>query len=705
MSLKVRLNVRAKILILFLCLSIISLLVAGFVALFNITSVGNLAEKSSLSLGREAVNDSSAALMQSAEQSLLHTASDQAAVTDIVFSETEAELDILATHAAELQRDPQGIFIAPWYVEEGAALSSRSVSPAIFISGTTVTRESEESAALAGMIHLLKTVQENDPDLASIYIASESGVMWRYPANSNTPEEYDPRKRDWYTGAVAAGGRPVWSEPYVDAAGNGLVVTCSQAVTGRYGTWVIGTDVPIDSINDNILGITLNGSGYPVLLDSRGTVISRPGLAANGTRWDEKFAGDDVFSGRNPALVGVAANMTAGKQGLERVQFGDDLYYVAYAPVPSPNWSFGVSMPVKEILAPVAKTSAAIVLETNRTSIRIAEQTERVVGVFAVLFCLLLAIVVLLSWRLARIITRPVDTLKAGAVALGSGNLDHRVNLVTGDEFEDLADSFNTMAADLRTSIENLRRTMAEKERYRRELEIAKEIQDTFLPESAPVIPGISIAATTIPAMEIGGDFYDFIPAGDGRWGFVMADVSGKGISAALFMALSRTLLHVSGGIAPEPSAAIRQANRWIYEDGRSSMFVTVFFGILDPAAMQFTYVNAGHNPPLLVRDGGVEELSLSRGIALGVVPDVAIAATMLALRPGDILVMYTDGVTEAFNEINEAYGDERLAVFLRANRAKPAPELLGNLVGEIRAFTGTAPQSDDITLVIIKVG
>jgi len=704
MMVPIRLNVRAKILLLFLSLSVISLLITGFVAVYTITGIGNLAGESSVSLGREAVNDSSTALMQSAEQNLLQTASGQAAVTNVVLSDTEAELDFLAAHAAQLQRSPPAIYNSPAFVREWSRPALLTLSPAIFISGTSVTPESEEFASVAGMAHLLRAVRQNDPDLASIYTATDSGLMWRYPAVGNTPEEYDPRRRDWYTGAVRAAGEPFWTEPYVDAAGNGLIVTCSQAVTGRYGTWVIGTDVTIDAINANILGITLNGTGYPVLLDNHGNIISRPGLSANGTRWDEKYAQDEVFSSSNPALVGVAANMTAGKRGIERVQFGDNLYYIAYAPVPSLNWSFGVSMPVKEILAPVGKTGAAIALETNRTSQRIADQANQVVTIFAALFVLLLAIVVFLSWRLAQVITRPVDALKAGAVAIGSGDLEYQVDLKTGDEFEDLAVSFNTMASDLRTSIENLRRTMADKERYIKELEIAKEIQDTFLPESAPVIPGIGIAAATIPAMEIGGDFYDFIPAGNRRWGIVMADVSGKGISAALFMALSRTLLHVSGGTVPDPSAAVRQANRWIYDDSRSSMFVTVFFGVLDPDTLRFSYVNAGHNPPLLVRDDSVEELCRSRGIALGVVPDVSIAATALDLRHGDILVLYTDGVTEAFNDRNEAFGEERLKEFLRANREKPAGALLDDLVTEVRSFAGSAPQSDDITLVVVKV-
>ena len=703
-SSRLHLNVRTKILILFLSLSVIALLVTGFVAVYTITGVGNLAESSSTSLGREAVNDSSAALTLSAEQNLLRLASDQAAVTDVIFADTESEVGILARHAAELQRYPPVFVTDPLYVREKSRPALLSASPVIFINGSSASVESEEFASLAGMAHLLKAIKDTDPDLASIYVATGSGVMWRYPSVSNTPEVYDPRTRDWYTSAVQAGGRPVWSEPYVDAAGNGLIVTCSQAVTGRYGTWVIGTDVTIEAINANILSLTLNGTEYPVLLDSRGNVISRPGLSANGTRWDEEFTQDDIFSSSNPALVSVAANMTAGKSGVERVTFNDSMVYVAYAPVSSLNWSFAVSLPETEILAPIQKTEAKIARETEETGARIEEQTEGVLLIFALLFCLLLAVVIFLSWRLARIITRPVDALKAGAVALGAGDLGYRVDLKTGDEFEDLAVSFNTMAQDLRTSIDNLRRTTAEKERYTKELEIAKEIQDTFLPESTPVIPGFGIAAVTIPAMEIGGDFYDFIPAGENRWGITMADVSGKGISAALFMALSRTLLHVSGGTASDPAAAVRQANRWIYEDGRSSMFVTVFYGVLDPAAMQFSYVNAGHNPPVLVRGDGVQELSGSRGIALGVVPEVSIASTTLDLRHGDILILYTDGVTEAFNDQNEAYGEERLREYVLSSRAQPARAVLDGLVAEIRRFAGAAAQSDDITLVVVKV-
>jgi sigma-B regulation protein RsbU (phosphoserine phosphatase) len=262
------------------------------------------------------------------------------------------------------------------------------------------------------------------------------------------------------------------------------------------------------------------------------------------------------------------------------------------------------------------------------------------------------------------------------------------------------------MARDLKTNIEDLRITTAEKERYAKEMEIAKEIQDNFLPEFTPTIPGIELAATTLPAMEIGGDLYDFIPVQKELWGLAIADVSGKGVSAALFMALCSTVIRVSGGAEADPSVVLKHANQLIYADGRSSMFITIFYGVLDPANRKFTYVNAGHNPPMLVRGDPpvVRLLEEGRCIALGVVPEVTITCVELELKTDDLIVMYTDGVTEAFNPQDEEFGEERLMEYLQKHRNDPVQEIMDGLVEEVRSFCDSRAQSDDITLVIVRV-
>ncbi len=221
-------------------------------------------------------------------------------------------------------------------------------------------------------------------------------------------------------------------------------------------------------------------------------------------------------------------------------------------------------------------------------------------------------------------ITRPVATLKEGAAAIGDGNLDFRVTIQSGDEFEDLARSFNTMAEALKENIANLKKTTAEKERYAKEMEIARSIQTSFLPETMPEIPGFDISAVMIPAMEVGGDFYDVVPVSDGRWAFVIADVSGKGVSAALFMAMSRTLIRAGLEGATDTSGALCTANHLIARSAPSSMFVTVFSAILDPGKLTLACTNAGHNPPLVVRgDSGEAVFLQEHGVAMGVLPDM----------------------------------------------------------------------------------
>jgi phosphoserine phosphatase RsbU/P len=696
-------NVRMKILLIFLALSIFSLLVMGFAAFVTISDIGHSAIDSSSSLGNTAIRDSTAALTTATKEYMIRVASDQAQLIDEIFLQTEMEQDLLAAQALSVQNNPTYQSTIPSYPVTSPPPDPLAGTVVILTSGSRVSPGDEEYRALSGMDDLLAAVYRTDNDIVSVYVVSESGIIRAYPWENTTGSDFDPRTRPWFSAALATDS-PVWTDPYVDASGHGLIITCSKRVSTRYGTWVVASDVTIDQLN-NYTSMTLDGKGSAILIDEDGTVISSPGLSANGTRWDQPFPSVNVFDSPNPGIGGIGRNMTAGKTGLELVRVNNTEMLVAYAPVSSQNWSYAMVMPASEIVAPIMETAGAIETASNETSTEIHLQTDRLLFIFAGLIILLLLIVIILSWSLARIITRPVDALREGTAVIGSGDLNFRLNIRSGDEFEALADSFNQMASDLRSNIENLRRTTAEKERYTKELEIAKEIQDSFLPESVPDIPGFEVAAVTIPAMEIGGDLYDFIPVNAGRTGFVIADVSGKGVSAALYMALSRTLLHASGEAEADPGLAVKNANRLIYEDGRSSMFITVFYGVLDPRGMLFTYVNAGHNPPLLLRTGeGPAWMTGTKGIALGVIPEVGISPTGLGLRSGDVLVLYTDGVTEAFNERDENFGEERLLDCMMRHQSLPAKEMIAVLLAEIRAFSGSAPQSDDITLVVIRV-
>lgn len=698
------LNVRAKILLIFLALSMASLLIVGFVAFATISDIGHSARASSTALGTEAILKSTTALEAAAADDLNRTASDQAQLMDEIFWESEMELNLLGSQALSLQNNPAFVSQIPSYPASAPPANPLDGTVVLLAPGVTISPDSEEYRALAGMDDLIAAVYRSDGNLTSVYVASASGIMRSYPGIAVSDPSFDPRKRPWFTAAMAS-ENPVWTTPYVDASnGHTLIITCAKKVNTRYGPWVIASDTTNDQLND-FASQTLGGKGYPVIIDQDGTIISSPNLSLRNVGLSGSIPEKNIFSSSSPGLVAIAHNMTSGKTGIARTVVDGNDIIIAYAPVSSQNWSYSVSMLASTIGEPIRETTINISLATQGTSEDILRQTDRLLYIFAGLFILLLVIVIILSWLLARMITRPVDALREGTAVIGSGNLDFRLTINSGDEFEALADSFNRMATDLKCNIENLRRTTAEKERYSREMEIAKEIQGSFLPENVPVIPGFDVAAATLPAMEIGGDLYDFIPVAGNRWGFAIADVSGKGVSAALYMALCRTLLHASGEADPDPTRAVQTANRLIYEDGRSIMFITVFYGVLQPEAMTFSYVNAGHNPPLLLRRGEPGSwISGVKGIALGVVPDVSIAATRLELRHGDILVLYTDGVTEAFNEHDQDFGEERLLDSITRNQARPAQEILDALIDEVKIFAGTAPQSDDITLVVIRV-
>lgn len=245
---------------------------------------------------------------------------------------------------------------------------------------------------------------------------------------------------------------------------------------------------------------------------------------------------------------------------------------------------------------------------------------------------------------------------------------------------------------------------LLELERKKQELKIASDIQKSFLPETIPKIEGIDLSATNLSALEVGGDFYDFIPIASDKWGFLIADVSGKGIPAALFMALSRTLIHASATGNSSVANSIKQANRLIYSDAKSGSFVTLFYGILDSKKMSFTYVNAGHNPPILLNEATKDIVLLkAKGIALGAIEEVELQEVEVKLRQGDIVILYTDGVTEAMNERNEQFGLERLTKVVNHNRESPAQDIIKKIENEINSFVKNQPQFDDLTIMILK--
>jgi sigma-B regulation protein RsbU (phosphoserine phosphatase) len=239
------------------------------------------------------------------------------------------------------------------------------------------------------------------------------------------------------------------------------------------------------------------------------------------------------------------------------------------------------------------------------------------------------------------------------------------------------------------------------------EMAVAWRIQESFLPGVVPHLPGWALAASLQPARQTSGDFYDFIPLPGGRLGLLVADVADKGTGAALYMALSRTVIRTYAAEHPgRPARALAAANRRILADTQSDLFVTVFYGVLDPAAGRLTYCNAGHNPPyLLAEEAGVPIRALDpTGMALGILDEDLWEEGEVELAGGDLLALYSDGITEAQDSAGTFYGNERLQAALVAARegGGGATAIHDALLAGVRAFVGGAPQFDDMTLMVL---
>ena len=256
--------------------------------------------------------------------------------------------------------------------------------------------------------------------------------------------------------------------------------------------------------------------------------------------------------------------------------------------------------------------------------------------------------------------------------------------------------------------IKTMQQEHTQLESIKGDLAVAREIQQAILPRIFPPFPEnahqLDIAASMNAAKDVGGDFYDFFRIDDERIGFVIADVSGKGVPAAIFMAVSRTLIRATGIRGVSAAECMTYSNVLLAKESVNCMFVTVFYGIYNIKTGEVTYTNAGHNPPYLLKaNGSLKSLGNSKNIAAGVMEDIPFTEETLQLEPGDTLLMYTDGVTEATDTEEKEYGEARLEALLKQSTQADCQQIIDNVKADVKAFVGEAEQSDDITLLALK--
>ncbi|MCL2821393.1 MAG: SpoIIE family protein phosphatase, partial [Oscillospiraceae bacterium] len=555
-------------------------------------------------MGKTAADDSKAALEHQMMDALYRLAINKATISDEQLEAVVRMVRVISENAAVIISSPDGFLPNPPSFPN-PAYAGVTAAQLRLPEDVSFDSVADDIGLLGNLSPLLVSQHDTLDYVASVYIGSESGVSISADRDSDKKTNiFDPRTRGWYNAAKDAGAL-TWTDVFIDNSGRGLGITCAMPFYGANGELygVAGAGMLLDILKDIVVEAKQGETGYAFIANERGDMIISDMMAIVDNEIVSRNLSD--FVQRD-----VAERILSGSTGIERVSIDGTDYFIAYAGMSTLPWSLSVVMSVEEVISPALENEEHIISLTNETVSGIDRIIFITIAVFAGALVLTLAGNAMIAQRMAKNLSKPIIELSDGAEIIGAGNLDYRLNVKTGDEIESLSDAFNTM-------IDNIKRITAEQERIGAELDVATKIQASMLPCIFPPFPNrneFDIYAGMKPAKEVGGDFYDFFFIDHNTLALVMADVSGKGVPAALFMVITKTLLksyaqsassdnNTTGFVSP--GEVFEAVNNILCENNEADMFVTAFMGYLDIPTGTFTYVNAGHNPPLVKHSGG----------------------------------------------------------------------------------------------------
>ncbi len=518
---------------------------------------------------------------------------------------------------------------------------------------------------------------------------------------------YNAPYRYWYLQAVVTRNL-IFSDVEIDKRTGEMCVTCALPVYGTGGKLlgVAGADLYLTDMQQAVAESVDNG-GYLIVVNQSGHVIVAP-EGAGAFRVQNSDEAADLRRSENGELAALVRDALKGKTDVRIIPLQDGNYYMLGVPMKTVGWAL-----VSAYSEAVAEQPVEL-LQTNFRQIQ-QEATDTYYHKSAKSnTIMLLVLIVLLLLMLAgsvhfgKRIVKPLNTITQRISALNEDNLEFRMEPAyrTGDEVEVLAQSFADISRKTVEYIGQVRAVTAEKERIGAELSLATRIQADMLPNIFPAFPErreFDIYASMDPAKEVGGDFYDFFLVDDDHLCMVMADVSGKGVPAALFMMASKIILDNNAMMGKSPAQILTETNAAICSHNREEMFVTVWLGILELSTGKLTAANAGHEYPVLKKaDGGFELVKDKHGFVIGGMEGLRYKEYQLQLEPGDRLFLYTDGVPEATDANKELFGVERMQAALNEDLSATPEQVLKNVRSAVDAFVGEAEQFDDLTMLCV---
>ena len=667
--------IRKKVQKIVLLISVAGLLLTSAVGLFSMLRIKG---------------DSENALIRQMNQNLLNVVKDKADLADSELGKYADYIRDFSSYIHDLYQHPEDYVQREVFPPDAASAGVCTMQRYLVSPDISVEATAQERRLLGNLEQLWAPVLSGSKDMiTTIYVGTQSGFLLSYDdcadlgVTPGSDESYfDYFQSSWYTSAMEA-GTVLFTDTYPDAYGRGLMISCAAPFYDAQDQFagVVCMDILIGDLTSYVIDVALGEGAYAFLVNASGDIIASADMKATDAAFESIL---DASS----AVYEVSAPIINGETGVMLTSGG---VYYAYTPVSSANWKFCVHIPESLVLAPVKAMERNI----------IAAIFAFVAALALIIFC-----VVLMVRRFSQKLTAPLTALGQDVQTISSGDLDYRAEIRSNDEIGDLAGSFNNMAASLKQHIENLTAVTAEKERIGAELDVATHIQKSMLPCIFPAFPErkeFDVYATMNPAKEVGGDFYDFFMVDDTHLAVVMADVSGKGVPAALFMVIGKTLIKDHTQPGKSLGEVFTDVNNMLCDSNSEGLFITAFEGVLDLVTGEFRYVNAGHEPPYLCKQGeGFEAYKIKAGFVLAGMEDLRYREGSLQLSPGDRIFLYTDGVTEATDGANQLYGSERLHRVLNANLDAGPETLLPAVKADVDQFVGDAPQFDDITMLCL---
>lgn len=514
------------------------------------------------------------------------------------------------------------------------------------------------------------------------YVSRDTNGQWQ--AKHLGDSTYNYTMMPWYADVVSS-GKPAWSKPYFDkGGGDRLMVTYSYPLKNASNQViaVLTADVSVSDLTDEIDRLKPADNGFAFIIDKDNKFVTFPDKSKILSAENGDFAADRgwrIVNSIGKDKIGTAENAIRIKNG------GDDRILV-FRRIGDTDWMICSVMPYSSIMS-----SLDLV-------------TFKAVGLLIIgllILAILIRLVVIYSMQ-------PLRKLTEAAEQISAGDLDTPLpEMKSSDEIGRLNNAFADMQHSLRLQMERLVDTTKAKERIESELHIAKSIQLGLVPHTFSPFPeweGLGLYAMLQSAKEVGGDLYDFFIR-DSKLFFTIGDVSGKGVPASLFMAVTRTLFRMSANMTDSPCQIVTTINDTIVNDNDECMFVTMFVGMLDLNNGMLRFCNAGHNPAVLVDSRGARFMSEAENIPVGVMGGFEYSEETVQLRDDEMLLLYTDGLTEAENAGKELFGDDRLLRLMSDNTCdspKVAIELLKKAVAE---FADGVDQSDDLTMLGLRLG